>query len=112
MNDILSHSDSPEIVHKLKIEGLCLYLMFTDEVESAIQSAEVQASWHWDEEYKAECITIDSEKHIASRITSDGRHPCVLASEPLTSQKDCFRVKVDKVGRFIGIGKTLSKNLF
>lgn len=60
--------------------------------------------WKWGTEKKSENIELDSDRTTCSRPTSKGHNPAILAEKPLSRECNHFRVQVDKLGKWVGIG--------
>jgi len=59
----------------------------------------------WSTEKKAQSVDVSDTALLAGRTpTSVGHNPCIMASEPLTKERPCFRVQVLSIGKFIGVG--------
>jgi hypothetical protein len=59
----------------------------------------------WNSEKKGALIVISSNLLTATRTSKEGKNPSIITNEPLTRNRPAFRVKVDTLGTWIGIGK-------
>jgi len=62
--------------------------------------------WKWDTDAnkKAETIVLTHNNRTASRPTSRGSNPAVVASQPMTRYRDSFEVEILERGNWLGVG--------
>ncbi len=69
------------------------------------QLTQIATKFTWSTEKKASSIDVSDTGLLAGRTpTSVGHNPCIMASEPLTKERPCFRVQVLSIGKFVGVG--------
>jgi len=61
-------------------------------------------AWEWDYSKKSTAVQITSNNLSASRPTADGNNPAILSTRPLNKYNPHFRIQVETIGTWVGIG--------